>query len=452
MTMTTMPPELAEWLPWIEATAGERVRDGQRLSVGASRAMFILYTPGGRDLVLRVDTGGGPFAGTCYTLEREAELYHALSPHFAHIPEFLGQHPSGKAFLMNRVQGTHELSTLGDEERVAVCEGLVDALADLHRIDTGQLDLPSFQRPEQPQDHALLELAPWCAMLDQFPQSEVALARAAISILRSSAPRWDGRPVLCHGDLGPKNFMFAHGKVTALIDWELAHLGDPHDDLAWWIFRGHEWLGAAGDLTAQLRRWSERTGLAIDPARLVWYRALVLLRFYILVRTAMLHGGNAPEDRIMFLRLMPLLDVKLSQALASLLGETFEPAPPPAADAPIGAAASAALRSILEGMTASDTSSAETRRSAASATIFVEHLAAIDRLGGDIRRKDDAERYALMGRVGPTPPEEMSREQMIAFLDVTMRHGLRHAHLWPDTLERALAPSWSPDSLGSDER
>ena len=39
------------------------------------------------------------------------------------------------------------------------------------------------------------------------------------------------------GDTGPGNFMYQDGKVTAVVDWELAHLGDPMDDIAWLSLR-----------------------------------------------------------------------------------------------------------------------------------------------------------------------------------------------------------------------
>jgi aminoglycoside phosphotransferase len=62
--------------------------------------------------------------------------------------------------------------------------------------------------------------------------------------------------VIVHGDFGPQNLLIDHGEVTALLDWEFAHRGQPVEDLAWaeWIVRMHhpshrcaipELLGAA---------------------------------------------------------------------------------------------------------------------------------------------------------------------------------------------------------------
>ncbi len=48
-------------------------------------------------------------------------------------------------------------------------------------------------------------------------------------------------PVLVHGDFGPQNVVIEDDRITALVDWEFAHIGQPVEDLAWaeWIVRMH---------------------------------------------------------------------------------------------------------------------------------------------------------------------------------------------------------------------
>jgi len=48
-------------------------------------------------------------------------------------------------------------------------------------------------------------------------------------------------PVLVHGDFGPQNVLIEDNRITALVDWEFAHIGQPVEDLAWaeWIVRTH---------------------------------------------------------------------------------------------------------------------------------------------------------------------------------------------------------------------
>jgi aminoglycoside phosphotransferase (APT) family kinase protein len=47
--------------------------------------------------------------------------------------------------------------------------------------------------------------------------------------------------VIVHGDFGPQNLLIDHDRISALVDWEFAHRGEPVEDLAWaeWIVRMH---------------------------------------------------------------------------------------------------------------------------------------------------------------------------------------------------------------------
>lgn len=440
---------------WISDVTGKATGPLRRISAGSSRAMYLVPQEGGDSLVLRVDTGGGPVAGTELTLRREAELYRALAGGAVLIPRFHGLHDSGAAFLMDLAAGTHELASLDEPARIAICDRFIEELADLHRIDTRTLDLPSFRRPDGPRAHALLELELWQRIFEEKLSGEISLGRCAFAILRRLAPDYHGPPVLCHGDVGPKNFMFAHGRITAIIDWEHAHLGDPMDDLAWWMFRGHEWLGAAGSLPDQLRLWAERSGMALDAARLAWYRTLVLLRWYVEIRTGLVNGGSS-QDRVPYLRLIPAIDVKLARALAQLIGVDPGPLPEVSAEAELLATdAIGAIRVDLVDHIIPALVDAEASRRAASALEYLAHLEAIDRHGGAIRAQDRADLAMFFG----APPDEPAAARLsaaavgdataqVALLRYAMRRGARHAHLWPTTLGRALAPEWTPAETG----
>ncbi|WP_181786408.1 phosphotransferase family protein [Streptomyces phytophilus] len=68
-----------------------------------------------------------------------------------------------------------------------------------------------------------------------------SIHRSVPSVLPEEAPR--AGKVLVHGDFGPNNVLLDPGtfEVTAVVDWEFAHFGDPVEDLAWceWIVRTH---------------------------------------------------------------------------------------------------------------------------------------------------------------------------------------------------------------------
>ena len=70
--------------------------------------------------------------------------------------------------------------------------------------------------------------------------------------------------------------MYSGAKLVAITDWELAHWGDPHDDLAWILVR--DTLERFPDLAARLRDYEAYSGFIIDPARLGYFRVLAQVR------------------------------------------------------------------------------------------------------------------------------------------------------------------------------
>ena len=78
--------------------------------------------------------------------------------------------------------------------------------------------------------------------------------------------------VLVQGDTGPGNFMYAAGRVVALVDWELAHLGDPMDDIAWLSLRATQ--EPFTDFPSRLRDYEELSGHRIDESRVQYYRVM----------------------------------------------------------------------------------------------------------------------------------------------------------------------------------
>ena len=96
------------------------------------------------------------------------------------------------------------------------------------------------------------------------------LLRLSADWLARNVPDYDGPVVLVQGDTGPGNFMYADGKVTAVVDWELAHWGDPMDDIAWLSLRTVQ--DTFTYLPDRLAEYAALSGVAIDEARVWYYR------------------------------------------------------------------------------------------------------------------------------------------------------------------------------------
>jgi aminoglycoside phosphotransferase (APT) family kinase protein len=90
--------------------------------------------------------------------------------------------------------------------------------------------------------------------------------------------------VVVHGDYRSGNFLFDNdGDVRAILDWEMCHLGDPLEDLAW----AFDPLWAAGDTqrpaqlvdrAAAIDLWKRSSGLQVDPAAFEWWQIFAHLK------------------------------------------------------------------------------------------------------------------------------------------------------------------------------
>jgi Phosphotransferase enzyme family len=90
--------------------------------------------------------------------------------------------------------------------------------------------------------------------------------------LEANIPAYEGPTVLVQGDTGPGNFMYRNGKVTAVVDWELAHFGDPMDDIAWLSLRAVQ--DTFTYFPDRLAEYEKLTGFTIDEPRVWYYRLL----------------------------------------------------------------------------------------------------------------------------------------------------------------------------------
>ena len=145
-------------------------------------------------------------------------------------------------------------------------------LATWHRATARALHLPTFGPVRTVREHQLDQLVGIRKVFEEQDKVQPidALARLSLEFLESKVPDFDGEPVLVQGDTGPGNFMYENGRVTAIIDWELAHLGDPMDDVAWLSWRATQ--HSFPDFPARLREYEVLSGITVDDTRVRYYR------------------------------------------------------------------------------------------------------------------------------------------------------------------------------------
>ncbi len=179
-------------------------------------------------------------------------------------------------FVMERVDGCEvsaqkllfEPRFIAAQPRIAA--HFVDILARIHALDWRGLGLDFLAVPEDARACAMMEIEKWEAVVDRDSLGPQPVLRAAFRWLRKNLPPPAQRIVLVHADYRTGNFLFDEsGEIKAFLDWELAHLGDPLEDVAWACIRPWRWAGdeRIGGLMARdqfYQAYEQATGLKID--------------------------------------------------------------------------------------------------------------------------------------------------------------------------------------------
>jgi len=191
-------------------------------------------------------------------------------------------------------------------ERAAIWWSGLDAMAEVHSVDWQRLDFSFLDRPAygktgvEQQLNFYREFLEWAMEGEGFP-----LCSRALDWLDANTPT--NEPIrLCWGDARIGNQIFRDGRCVAVLDWEMATLGNPVQDLAWFLFidRHHsEGIGLPRlegfpDRGATVARWEQKTGLEARDT-VGYYEAFAAMRFtVIMVRVGkqMKHYELIPAD------------------------------------------------------------------------------------------------------------------------------------------------------------
>ncbi len=311
----------------------------------------------------------------------------------------------------------------------------VDALAVLHTLDVDALSLPGFARPRVADEHARLDLEMWACSADDGVDDLDPLIRYAGAWLWEHAPTSVARTVLVQGDTGPGNFVFDGETVTGIVDWEFAHLGDPMDDWAWIDMRA-----IPEEIPALQEQYTASTGIAIDPARIAYYRVAVDYRCAITTSLAVSRGGGARGWAPYLLATQRYLD-GIATRLSALLGiveDAEVPRPTPTPRARHYDALLAGIRAAVRHL-----DDADVREDTRNLQILVRHLRAYDEIGRELEGLDCSDRGATLG------PESLDDFRFIRLVEdggaradestwrYLLRRRARERLLWASLLDRS---------------
>jgi aminoglycoside phosphotransferase (APT) family kinase protein len=241
-------------------------RDGERLS---------LYARGER----------GPDFASPFDLAHEARVHDLLEAHGVPVPHVYGLvDGTPRTLLMARMPGRQGLALAPDDStRRRLMSTYVDHLVRIHHITHDDLRRVGFTVPNDRVETAMSEVfrnveAKYLALDRRDPLIEFLrgwLWRNIPERTRPAFVTWDSAQFLHH-----------EGELTALIDFELAHVGDAYMDLA--AMRTRDSIEPLGDLHVTFAQYAERMGEAIDFDALRFYEisqltVTLMLQFPVLV-------------------------------------------------------------------------------------------------------------------------------------------------------------------------
>jgi aminoglycoside phosphotransferase (APT) family kinase protein len=313
---------------WCSGASG--VANVVRLSGGASQETWsfdIVRDSGNIGAILRrAPSGYGAAPARAAGLNTEAELMQRAydagvpSPRVLHVLK--PQDELGIGFIMDRIAGeTIPRKILRDEIFTATRPKLARQLGGILALIHG---LPLPQLPGLRRMTATTEIAELEREIRAFgwprPVFELAL-----HWLRDQDPDPSDPVTLVHGDFRHGNLIIDLSGVRAVLDWELAHLGDPMEDLGWicvnsWRFGEIDKpVGGFGSREELFAGYESAPGRRVDPDRVTFWEVMGTLRWGVMCCGMMQRfrsGGEHSIERAMIGRRASETEIDLLRLLA----------------------------------------------------------------------------------------------------------------------------------------
>jgi aminoglycoside phosphotransferase (APT) family kinase protein len=310
-----LAPRLAAYIAGRMPDVSEiRVSSLERISGGASRETYrfrLSYREGGQALDRRLILRRDPPASLIDTERRvEFEAYRAFAGSAVPVPRMLWleeaddalDHPFFIAEELAGFQASPQMLFAGGYDAVLpkVAERKWTILGEIARADPHALGLTSVMEAPALDAAWRRELDHWEAIFDSDEAEPQPIARAAIRWLRANPPPPAQKLSVVHGDYRTGNFLYDEaGDIHGVLDWEMAHLGDPLEDLAWgfnpiWQF-GRGLAGGLASRDEAIAIWKRASGLSADPAALHWWTLFNCVKgqgIWVGSARAFIDGGN----------------------------------------------------------------------------------------------------------------------------------------------------------------
>jgi aminoglycoside phosphotransferase (APT) family kinase protein len=294
----------------LERSLGERVRSVRVIPEGHSGFTYWVELDG-RRAVMRLPPPGARIAGPA-DIPRQGRLMDALHRQGLPVPAVLAMSDEpvvdGRPYyLLEAVDGERIERVMGTvpDERLAA-----SAIEVLKRLQAVPVEATGIG--DEPPATLDLEVGRWSWLMDRAPEELTSRAPAVARRLRATRPP-ERPPVLVHADYHYGNMLFREGRVTALLDWEIAELGQPLLDLACLAVvaessRMEQGRVPGGGMVA-VPVEALRSMYGADPSELRWYLAFTYYKYAaIFGYNLMLHRRGKRPDPVYEERTTTIMD------------------------------------------------------------------------------------------------------------------------------------------------
>lgn len=240
----------------------------------------------------------------------EFEIYTALAGTTIPAPRVNWIERDGAAierpfFIMERLPGASDARTLVTSPEFAgvrpkIAEQKAGILAQIHAFDITRV--PALEHPPAGEQSALHEVERWERTMRQDTLEPQPVLEFAFSWLKRHLPPPPRKLALVHGDYRTGNFLYDDTGITGILDWEMAHAGDPIEDLGWVVMKSWRWAGdeRVGGLCTRdefVKLYEAAGGAPVDAATLKFWEVFANVKFAIIfiTGTKAIVGGKTPD-------------------------------------------------------------------------------------------------------------------------------------------------------------
>jgi aminoglycoside phosphotransferase (APT) family kinase protein len=191
-------------------------------------------------------------------------------------------------FVMERIDGGAAASPFGSDpygaHAAAIGRQFFTHLGTIAAIDPAGTPLSKVVDAPSLDACWRRELDYWEGVIDADELEPQPIARAAIRKLRRKPPPPAQRLSIVHGDYRSGNFLHdGAGRMLAILDWEMAHIGDPHEDLAWatdplWCYGREDVVSGMLARSEAIALWEQASGVVFNAQAFAWWSLFASLK------------------------------------------------------------------------------------------------------------------------------------------------------------------------------